>query len=483
MYNDRITNDEASQFKRWYLVGEEAITTSRVLAINQGLSSTLDGVVRFSNNFEVFIREKINEGSNNDNPRAFKFQEFMESLQSNNEYAQEMITLYGESQTGVNPLTVIANASDFQSMIDANFTSKQILDGLTYNSKLINYWIDLIADARLEPSGFDLKENDVANIQSFVHDFMIDAFLKNHSSSVYQNELGKKVKINNNMDRKKFVEFIENSFIPRMKTDEKLSTNAFIQDFVKDQKTDYETGEKYNFYKLLYNVSNTPTDVQALRTIIYRDGLRELTGFSFDGNNVFHMLFMYNLIISRQSMRRESFSKFMDFAVENNSSTPSNNSGIRMLNDFFDMQSTMSKLPQDELINIMNLQDAKFRNSLVATLMLQYGFAKRIYKKPVKSKIASYPRFMYLQTKTGRKFYEKVDNKEIKEIALGSENKGFISKRFIPVTSDINNGVFNFNSQQDPGLAKDPVSQEEPQVEISDFEEILNNPEYLMDCE
>ena len=61
--------------------------------------------------------------------------------------------------------------------------------------------------------------------------------------------------------------------------------------------------------------------------------------------------------------------------------------------------------------------------------------------------------------------------------------KDSLVKDLSPVTSDINNGVFNFNSQQDPELAKDPVSQEEPQVEISDFEEILNNPDYLVDCE
>lgn len=294
---------------------------SGYLGINQGIKSNSWALYAFKTNIEDYVNARV-PGN------RFDFKRFLDSVQSNDTYHKEMIVALSnilKETSNFNPLYVLVSTPNFAKQLVAYNSANTMLNISSYK---INSVYNFVAKMRqmnyLSPQQ-NINDSKYKEIERYIDDVVIDNFITSeqqtnedpHTRPIFYDG-DKSMSISTSEGRLAFAEWVTGKFLPKVQG--LFKGNEFIQDLLVDSKVDALFNDKFDFMHLTMDTTNSKSEQQ----MSYNDSYLYNLGLLYNSrntdlqsddlnkqNNVFNVLFWYNLIINRNNITKNSYAKLL----------------------------------------------------------------------------------------------------------------------------------------------------------------------------
>ena len=339
-------------FKTVFDGASEITLLAQELSVNQGIPTEFGEVINKRIRFEKGIERIFNRKINQDN--IFKTNSTVRKYTKNNrftfdknrffsddDYANEMINLYQQCATTVNVLDVLRTSPHFFEMDKLSLIAEQALAKISGKYRAIVEQLN--RDKVTQDKELTIARNLLINrLRSMTTDDMIVQAIKNmrfkYASNVSLEGSGSvKVtkdinirEINTPLGLKNFVVFVNEVLIPALK--KKYPTNFFLNNLIADKKYNLTSKGFVRYYKPMFNIlEKTNQDYYEKMLIDFNliandsvtskdlgDVFSNINDDSWPLNKVSDYLFLYNLIVNKNSITGDSLSKLFTEVIKNN---------------------------------------------------------------------------------------------------------------------------------------------------------------------
>ena len=300
---------------------------AKYLGINQGLKSNSWELYNFKTKIEDYVNKEIQAVD-------FDFKRFLDSVASDGEYHVQMVKevenrLAENSPAPFNILFILAESKHFARQLVAYNAANTMLQLSSYR---VNSAYSIVAKLRqmnfLSPTE-NINKNQFKELEEFVEGTVIDNFIQsemeinnediNTRPLFYDGE--HPIPLNNKDGRDQFLDWVRDTFLKNVKNDSRFKGNAFIQDLTLGDRLDPLYNGKVEFMRLKQDTTN----VKSYEQVNFRDSYLYNLGLIYkanttDGqnpdepmknNNIFNVLFWYNLIVNKNNITKYSYAKLL----------------------------------------------------------------------------------------------------------------------------------------------------------------------------
>lgn len=332
---------------------QEFSLLGRILSINQGMRASDYKEFSYIQGIEASIN-RIYIDKNKSDFEAFDFIKFF----NDDEYQQRQIAQYDEVKETINVLDVIAKSPHFSEMLRTAVENRNLINLASVSAKLTRelanklysyVWMDgqktCAETGKLNPGKqYRVSEREYKQICRFANDILILHFLQNeHLELTFgsnektrpikaysfngkpDRELhnGDKLDLSSTIDQASFKHIVDTYLIPELKASETFGKNDFVRMLTLDSEKDKTSGKVKEYYKLAIE---TTLDEKSKGYKLYvqaRKGLNEignktLEEFGMPDWTLMDVLFVYNLLVSKEGFGNTGFSKIFEDLMKQN---------------------------------------------------------------------------------------------------------------------------------------------------------------------
>lgn len=338
----------------------ELTLLARELSVNQGLSTEFGAIVAKRINFEQGIERIVNAKIKADSifggsptvkkyttGRRFTFDKIR--FFNDSRYANDMIRIFQQCATTINVLDVLKTSPHFYEMDFLSINAERAIGELSGKYRAIVEQMNrtkLMTDKQLV-----IPKNTLSSrLRSLATDDMIVQAIKSldfkYPSNVEVDRMGgvhplNEVilrSINSPVGLKNFVIFVNETLIPSLRL--KYPTNFFLNNLIADRKYSTSGDGFVRYYKPMFNlIEKTNQDYYEkmlidfnliANDVVYSQDLGEgfinINDDNWPNNTVADYIFLYNLIVNKNQILGDSFSKLFTEVIKNNT----------LINSYFD---------------------------------------------------------------------------------------------------------------------------------------------------
>ena len=237
----------------------------------------------------------------------------------NSQYALDMIELYNYAKIDYNVLAIINKIPHFNAMTKKNLQSEIILRKLSYKSEVI---FNLLSKASFK--GMNVSLDEVSKLRYLINDKMILSSLIN-SGFEYLDDRNKKRTFDTLSGLKGYIGYVNTVLIPKLK--EAYVGNYFLDNLVLDEIIDFSKSRpnKIKYFKPRQDITSpqnedfysgmlTSFNIIGNKKITYTHVDKDVNGNEYETYSeskftIAEHLFMYNAIISKNRINRNSITK------------------------------------------------------------------------------------------------------------------------------------------------------------------------------
>ena len=352
----------------------ELTLLARELSVNQGLSTEFGAIVAKRINFEQGIERIINAKIREDqifggNPTVRKYiigrRFIFDKLKffSNESYAKDMIKIFQQCATTINVLDVLKTSPHFYEMDFLSINAEKAIGNLSGKYRAIIEQMNrtkLMTNKQLVIPKSTLS----SRLRSIATDDMIVQAIKSldfkYPSNVEVDRMGEPHPLNDVILRsinspiglKNFVIFVNETLIPSLRL--KYPTNFFLNNLIADRKYSASGDGFVRYYKPMFNlIEKTNQDYYEkmlidfnliANDIVTSQDLGEtfvnINDDNWPNNTVADYMFLYNLIVNKNQILGDSFSKLFTELIKNNTLI---NSYFNFIGDTYDRNFVLDK--------------------------------------------------------------------------------------------------------------------------------------------
>lgn len=363
--------NELDSFIKLKKESEELTIFGRRLGINQGIKTTMYDSYSFDYSLDSFLfdqtvfarvlnPEKDSELIEDAIKLGIPHQKLsggtvyitylpIKAVYSMNDEVQDFYSkLYNRSKYFINIFEAELKSPHFKSMIKAGYDSQN-----AFRTRSIRYRMheDLVAGLsqnriKLNQSGYPskLKDKDFNSISNYVLNTLINDFFINERMSFKipadfyyfnnRNEMTfvdseQSIDLSTSEGKASFKAYFEQYLVPSLTEMEGSQDNEFIKNLGYDSKSNSITGSKFPYVKMNFDTSSitemnkkNPNQNADIIFSSIKDGFENLKGVTLNGNNVWEMFGIYNILINKNAFGSNTFTKLFQsttFKTDENS--------------------------------------------------------------------------------------------------------------------------------------------------------------------
>lgn len=342
----------------------ELTLLARELSINQGISTEFGAVankrISFEQGIERIVNSKLKGKTKEDIlfKNSSKVQKYLRGNRfvfsknrffSDPIYRLDMIGIFQKCATTINVLDVLSTSPHFYEMDFLSINAEKAITQLSGKYRAIVKQMNktkLMTDKQLNIP----KNMFISRLRNIATDDMIVQAIKSlnfkYPSNVEVDRIGEIRPLKDILVRsisspvglKNFVIFVNETLIPRLKA--KYPTNFFLNNLITDRKYNISSDGFVRYYKPMFNlIEKTNQDYYekmlidfnliANEIVTSEDLGEEFTNINDDNwpnNTIADYIFLYNLIVNKNQILGDSFSKLFTEVIKNSS----------LINSYFD---------------------------------------------------------------------------------------------------------------------------------------------------
>ncbi len=367
-----LNGDVIHQFSHDVKATEAITVLASQLGINTGIKSDSYAAFNFFNKLETHVNglmidyAKENEVENyNDLVNVFGV-DFVDKgfdakrFATDPDYAKRAIANYDRIKTDINILKVLDSVEHFKKMYELGVHANTSVESSSIKSRMVSYLINELSDRGILPAlkgpggtsyKGSLSQDDYSKITSFIDDVLISNFLGglnkdphrpsslapisinkdditvNDNYEVVSNAANHYINLNNNLGRTQFTTWFENTVLADLRMgytrgadgnrvegapNVELTNNYFLNQFNIDKGIDPVTKTSFVYYKLPINMTQILSEDDKQLFDNLTTSMYTLKKFSYGGNNVVDLLYLYNLIVHRNKVTGSSINKLFN---------------------------------------------------------------------------------------------------------------------------------------------------------------------------
>ena len=319
-----ISVKSLNEFKDLLTQGKAVQILGKYLGINQGIKSKAYEIYSFTKTIESYMLDA--------HGLEFSFTKFLNSLNSDKVYANEMIDM--SSNGAFNLLYVLSRATNFEKQLQGFNVTNQILRESTYKLNAA-YAITNKLTGYVLSDGKALNEEQFNEVQKFIDNNVLLQFFKNETKTnsdpatrpvFYDGDT--RIELTNKEGRKLFTEWVHDKFIPMIKNMPDFENNEFIRDLTYETVRDTLYSEPVQTVRMTYDTTNAISPETKSKEDNYKFSLNQLK-FAYDTdpsnptvNNLFNVLFWYNTLVNKGGTGKYSWAKMQNELIMNDANHP-----------------------------------------------------------------------------------------------------------------------------------------------------------------
>lgn len=374
--------EKLSILKKIFKGANELHILGRTLGINGGINVEMGSPLLYQLKFERDIKNMSNSDTN------FSLEEFL----SNADYREIWINKLNDKKQTYNILDILSSVPHYMAMLNVPVQFKNIVQILSkdidnsyniiYKNLKYKYKIDdltiksvlkVLNDRKIfeflktldfkysSPLVLEQKKNDIKILNTFTES--ISDIPQELSTSNLQGLITLKT-------------FIERFVIKELQTNNKYKNNAFVKNLVYNTQINPLFGERVGAYAS--RLSTTDLANTDLINMIKSD-LYDIQNDIIEGHSVYEWLFLYDLLIYKRSLNKNSLSIFLDGNIDLNNTNSILYKYIDYINKYDDAEFVYTTLT--ELGSLPKLEKLRSEDNFIMDNMENFEDISPIYFK------------------------------------------------------------------------------------------------------